>query len=375
MDVLSEVLRVIRLSGAIHFLGKFTEPWAFMSSAPDMLPARLQPGAESITPFHVIVSGRCWLSCGALPAIALEAGDMFVIPRGDQHVMTSDLRLTPVPIKQIYAHPSRDEITVLRHGGGGAETRFICGYLHSDQRFSPLLDAMPAMVCTRVREGTLILEAAADGLPVTKQITLADEAGWWKAAIDHMVREATHPMPGNRALLARLSELLFMEVLRWQLSYVTKEHRGWLAGLNDLQVGRVLALLHAEPARSWTVEELAHRAAISRAALAKRFVDVVGESPMQYLTGWRMHLARRLLSESPLGLAEIASRVGYDSEAAFNRAFRRIVGIPPASWRHAKAPAHAIEDDQQRVRENARPGGKHRDQILRQPATSTTSSL
>jgi AraC family transcriptional regulator, alkane utilization regulator len=141
MDVLSEVLRVIRLSGAVHFIGKFTEPWAFMSSSPDMLPARLEPGAESITPFHVMVSGSCWLSCGKLPPIALETGDVFLIARGDQHVMASDLGLIPVPIKQIYAQPSRDEITVLRHGGGGEETRFICGYLHSDQRFSPLLDA------------------------------------------------------------------------------------------------------------------------------------------------------------------------------------------------------------------------------------------
>jgi len=166
-----------------------------------------------------------------------------------------------------------------------------------------------------------------------------------------------------------------MEVLRWQLSYATKEHRGWLAGLNDLQVGRVLTLLHAEPAHSWTVEELAHRAAISRAALAKRFVDVVGETPIQYLTGWRMHLARRLLSESPLGLAEIASRVGYDSEAAFNRAFRRVVGIPPAGWRHAKAPAHRIEDDRQLHRENRIQEESSPGPILRQPVTLTVSSF
>jgi AraC-like DNA-binding protein len=343
MDVLSEVLRVIRLSGAIHFLGEFTEPWAFMSSSPDMLPARLEPGAESITPFHVMVSGRCWVSCGKLPPIALEKGDVFVVARGDQHVMTSDPGLVPVPIKKIYAQPLRDQITVLRHGGGGEETRFICGYLHSDQRFSPLLDAVPALVCIRVRDGKLILEAAAADLRSTIAFTIEHQAGWWAAAIDHLVAEATQPGPGNRALMARLSELLFLEVLRWQLNLVAEGRRGWLVGLNDPQVGRVLTLLHAAPARAWTVEELAHRAAISRAALAKRFVELVGETPMQYLTGWRMQLARRLLSESPLGLGEIASRVGYDSEAAFNRAFRRVVGIPPASWRQAKASAQAAE--------------------------------
>src|SRR5262245_11436513 len=205
MDVLSEVLRVIRLSGAIHFLGEFTEPWAFMSSSPDMLPARLEPGAESITPFHVMVSGRCWVSFGKLPPIALEKGDVFVGARADQHVMTSDPGLVPVPIKKIYAQPLRDQITVLRHGGGGEETRFICGYLHSDQRFSPLLDAVPALVCIRVRDGKLILEATAENLRSTTVFTIEHQAGWWAAAIDHLVAETTQPGPGNRALMARLS--------------------------------------------------------------------------------------------------------------------------------------------------------------------------
>jgi AraC family transcriptional regulator, alkane utilization regulator len=346
MDVLSEVLRVIRLSGAVHFLGKFTRPWAFMSSSPDMLPARLEPSAESITPFHVAVSGRCWLSCGDLPPIVLEGGDVIVISRGDQHIMMSDPGLKAVPIKEIYAHPSRDQITVLEHGGGGEETRFICGYLHSDQCFRPLLDALPAVLCIRVRSRDVILETSDEDQRTTKSITLRGEAGWWEAAIGQLIREATQPGLGNRALLGRLSELLFLDVLRWQLSCATDARHGWLAGLNDPQVGKALTLLHAEPARSWTVEELAKRVALSRAGLAKRFVDLVGETPMQYLTGWRMHLARRLLIESPLGLAEIATRVGYDSEAAFNRAFRRVAGVPPASWRKTKASAEHPEDEQ-----------------------------
>jgi AraC-like DNA-binding protein len=283
-------------------------------------------------------------SYGKLAPVELETGDVVVIARGDQHVMASDLGLTPIPIKEIYAHPLRDQITALKHGGGGAETGFICGYLHSDQRFSPLLDAMPALLTIRVRNGALILEAADDDPQMTKEVTLVGEADWWQAAIGQLIREATRPGPGNRALLARLSELLFMEIVRWQLSYIAAGRRGWLAGLSDPHVGRVLTLLHAEPARAWTVDELARRAAMSRAALAKRFVELVGETPMQYLTGWRMQLARRLLSESPSGLAEIAARVGYDSEAAFNRAFRRAVGVPPASWRQAKTSSRRIED-------------------------------
>jgi transcriptional regulator GlxA family with amidase domain len=159
---------------------------------------------------------------------------------------------------------------------------------------------------------------------------------WWRASIDRLNVEATRPGQGNRAVLARLSELLFMEVVRWQLSYISKGHGGWLAGLNDPQVGGALTLLHANPERPWTVEELAQQVASSRAALAKRFVDLVGETPIQYLAGWRMHLARRLLRESALSLAQIGSRVGYESEAAFNRAFRRVVGTPPAAWRQSK---------------------------------------
>jgi AraC-like DNA-binding protein len=338
MDVLSEVLRVVRLSGAIHFLGEFTRPWAFISSSPDVLPARLVPGAESISVFHVATSGTCWIQCGKFPPVAIDAGDVVVLPRGDQHVMASDPALTPVPIKDIYAQPMRDQITVLKHGGDGDETRFICGYLHSDQRFGPLLDALPELACVRTRNGALVLEAFTDDAPIGDPFALENnEAGWWKAAVGHLIGEATRPGPGNLAMLARLSELLFMEIVRWQLRHVSEGHRGWLAGLNDPHVGRAIALLHAEPARTWTVDELAGRVAISRAALAKRFVELVGESPMQYLAGWRMHLARRLLQESTLPLTEIAARVGYESEAAFNRAFGRAVGTPPGTWRHAKA--------------------------------------
>jgi len=140
-------------------------------------------------------------------------------------------------------------------------------------------------------------------------------------------------------VLARLSELLFMQVVRWQLSYVSKGHGGWLAGLNDPHVGGTLALLHASPERPWTVDELALEVAISRAALAKRFVELVGEAPMQYLAGWRMHLARRLLIEDSLSIAQVGCRVGYESEAAFNRAFKKQVGVPPGSWRRSRTNA------------------------------------
>lgn len=336
MDVLSEVLRVVRFSGAIHFCAEFTHPWAILSSPPDMLAKRLFPGAEAITPFHIATGGQCKLSWGSMAPIAFEAGDVVVFARGTQHVLASAAGIAPVPIRDIY-RLSPDGITVLRHGGGGEESRFICGFLHTDQRFGPLLDAMPALICVRVREGALWLEAYTDAGRYSDPVRLREPPGWWQAAITHLAHEAAQPGPGNRAVLGRLSELLFMEVLRWQITYVSKGHSGWLAGLHDTQVGRALALMHAEPARAWTVEALAQEAGISRSALAKRFVELIGESPIQYLAGWRMQLARRLLRETNVGLAELAARVGYESEAAFSRAFRRAVGVPPATWRDANA--------------------------------------
>ena len=336
MDVLSEVLRVVRLSGTIHFCAEFTHPWAILSTPPDLLASRLLPGAEAVTPFHIATQGRCALSWGRVAPIAFEAGDVVVFARGTQHVLASKPGLTPVPIKDIY-RPTAERITMLQHGGGGEQSRFICGFLHSDQRFGPLLDAMPSLTCVRVRDGAIVLEAYTDTGRYAAPVRLEEQPHWWQAAIAHLVGEAMRSGPGNRAVLSRLSELLFVEVLRWQLTYISKGHRGWLAGLKDDHVGRALAQLHGNPARTWTVDDLATSSGISRAAFAKRFADLVGETPMQYLAGWRMHLARRLLRESNIGIAELAARVGYESEAAFSRAFRRAVGIPPATWRDASA--------------------------------------
>jgi AraC-like DNA-binding protein len=267
-----------------------------------------------------------------------------VFARGAQHVLASKPGIAPVPIKDIY-RPSAERITVLQHGGGGEESRFICGFLHSDQRFAPLLDTMPALTCVRVRDGALLLEAYSDTCRYAEPVRLQEPPHWWQAAIAHLVNEASRSGPGNRAVLARLSELLFMEVLRWQLTYLSNGNSGWLAGLNDPHIGRALALMHADPARGWTVEDLARESGISRAGLAKRFVELVGDTPMQYLAGWRMHLARSLLRESNIGIAQLAARVGYESEAAFSRAFRRAVGIPPATWRDANATDQASVAD------------------------------
>jgi len=337
VDVLSEVLRVVRLSGAIHFCAEFTRPWAFQTSPPSMLAARLKVPEGSVTPFYVVTAGSCLVTSGALPPIHIETGDVIVFPRGDQHVMASDPELVPVPIQDIYSQPSKKQIAVVKYGGSGPPARFICGFLHSDQRFDPLLKSLPAVLCVRSRDDTLTLETLDGTGRRVQPITHQQEKEWWRASLRYLISETATPGPGHRAVLARLAESLFLELLQWQLRYVAQGHGGgWLAGLYDAQVGPALTLLHAQPDRSWTVEALAKEVGVSRAALAKRFVELVGESPIQYLAGWRMHLAQHLLQDSSLGVGEIAGRVGYDSDAAFNRAFRRVVGSPPATWRQAR---------------------------------------
>ena len=280
MDVLSEVLRVVRLSGAIHFRGEFNEPWAFATSPPGLLAARLKVPEGSVTPFHVFIDGSCWITVGKLPATRIEGGDVIIVPRGDQHVLASDPAIAPVPIKDIFPQVSRERITVMKHGGGGASARFICGFLHADQQFDPLLKSLPALLCVRARHGTLALETLDKAGHGMQPIENQREAEWWHASVGYLIGETDAPGPGNRAVLARLAESLFVEVLRWQFRYAAQGQGGWLAGLQDPQIGRVLSLMHALPDRSWTVNELAKEAGMSRAAIANRFVELVGQSPI-----------------------------------------------------------------------------------------------
>ena len=230
MDVLSEVLRVVRLSGTIHFRAEFTHPWAILSSPPVLLAARLQASEGSVTPFHVVTEGSCLVISGDLAPIQIESGDVIVFPRGDQHVMTSDPELKPVPIQDIYSQPSKEQITVVNHGGGGPAARFICGFLHSDQRFDPLLKSLPAILCIRSRGETLTLETLDRTGRNLQTITHPPEKAWWRASVSYLMSETAAPGPGNRAVLARLAKSLFLELLRWQLQFATQGHRRRMAG-------------------------------------------------------------------------------------------------------------------------------------------------
>lgn len=316
MDVLSETLRVVRLVGAIFINAKFTAPWCYQSPRADSVATLLEPGAERVVIFHLITEGECYVEMDDQPLTRVSAGDMVVFPQGHAHRMTSQPGLRPAKggrLDEVLSRRPRQ----LAYGGGGATTRLVCGYLACDARLAQMLLA---------------------GLPPLLQVNVrGSNAGvWLEASVRYALAEARSPRPGGAGVLAKLAEVLFIEVLRMYVNEKSEGRTGWLAGVGDRIVGTALSALHRNPAHLWTLEELARAANTSRSVLAERFQHLVGSSPMQYLTQWRMLLAANLLSRSNAPLARIAEEVGYQTDTAFSRAFRREFGSPPASWRRSQ---------------------------------------
>jgi AraC family transcriptional regulator, alkane utilization regulator len=338
MDILSDVLRVLRLSGAVFFTAEFSSPWAVESPNPELLASIVLPDAECIVLFHILTEGECFILCKGHSPVKMQAGDVIILPHGEPHTMCSDLGTKPTPIDAVFSQRSPDATLEVAFGGGGRKTRFICGYLNCDQRFSPLASALPTMLVVRSSDDYAAVEAIDhDG---TRPANVPERSGTWlSTTLKFTINEALAARPGNAAMLGRLTELMFIEVLRQHMQQLPPSQRGWLAGLNDLHVGKALRLMHANPAHDWTVSELAHETAISRSALAERFTQLLGQSPMRYLARWRVQLAKQMLRDRDSSIAEIALRVGYESEAAFNRAFKRSAGSPPAVWRKRAASA------------------------------------
>ena len=338
MDVLSDVLRVVRLSGAVFFTADFSSPWAVESPIPDRLASAVMPDAECVVLFHILVDGECEVVCQAHAATAMQSGDVIVFPRGDQHTMRSHAAATSAPLASIFSPGTHDEPPQLSYGGDGRTSRFVCGYLNCDQRFSPLVEALPTMLLVRSRDEYSSIEAI-DARGSRPTVVPPGSGTWLGTTLKFTINEARAARPGNAAILGRLTELMFVEILREYMQRLPVSQGGWLAGVNDPIVGKALRLLHANPARNWTVEELAREGAVSRSVLAQRFTELVGESPIRYLANWRMQLAKQLMREGLRNIQDVATRVGYDSEAAFNRAFKRATGCPPATWRKVAAPS------------------------------------
>lgn len=317
VDVLSDVLSHVRLSGAIFLRGEYTAPWAFDSPQSHELIQFLAPEAQRLILFHIVREGRAWVSANG-DHFDLEAGDLVVLPHADRHLMGSPGFKEAIPIVDLLPPQPWEDVPVCRYDGGGESTGVVCGYLKCEELlFNSFLQRLPPLFRVRPHSGAGI--------------------EWVRACVRYALDENAQRRPGSEAVNVRLPELLFVEALRLYAEQAAPDNPGWLTALNDQIVGRALAALHAEPARKWTVEQLVQRAATSRSVLDERFRKHLGRSPMQYLTEWRMQLAADLLRTTQLKLMAVAERSGYESEEAFSRAFRRHLGKSPSQWREAAA--------------------------------------
>ncbi len=327
MDALSEVLRLVRLNGAVFLNGEFTAPWAVQSPPSHELAHTLLPSPGHVVEYHLVVKGNCYIRVPGGEPVALEEGDLVMLPRGDSHVLSSDEASPTAPLSPGDIRlPAYGDIVEHRVGGGGELTRIVCGYLAVDRTLSAsLISALPRVLRVSASSGEV--------------------SAWLDTYVRFSQLERGAERPGGACVLSKLSELMFVEGIRRYVEALPPGQTGWLAAVRDPLVGKVLALMHRSPARPWTVESLGKSVGLSRSSLAERFAELIGQPPMQYLTQWRLTLAASLLQSTNKTIAVVAEDVGYDSEAAFNRAFRREFGAPPATWRRGATPrAEAVDE-------------------------------
>jgi len=315
MDAFSEILSAVKLNGAVYFTAHFSAPWGVSASASSQFAANFSLGPAHLVFYHLFLEGAAAVDLEGGQSLELQPGDVVIFPHGDAHHIFSGKGATrPYPNYGITAKIKARDLSPLHAGGGGALSRFVCGYMTLDANLSkPILSGLP---------------------PVFKVNLRTDRSGQWlENSILHLVEEAASERIGSEAMLAKLSEALFVDTLRRYVAGLPEQQMGWLAGARDPIVGKSLGLMHSRIAHPWTIADLADAVGISRSALVERFTRYVSEPPMAYLTRWRLQLAARSLEKTSRGVAEIASDVGYESEAAFNRAFKREFGRPPGRYR------------------------------------------
>ena len=316
MDVLSEVLKAVRLDGALFYNGEFSAPWCFRSPASRAVAPYLSPDSGHVIIFHLLTEGRGYAHVeGDGRPVPLNPGDIVIFPHGDPHIVGNGSPVKPVDNEQELQRIMSQGLKVSRFGGGGEVTKFICGYMVCDPQLS------------RVFLG---------GLPPVLKINIRNDASgqWLENSIRYSVGNADASKPGSEAVIAKLSEVLFVEALRRYIALLPPEQTGWLAGVRDPEVGKALTLLHRKPAHPWTIAALANEVGISRSVLAERFRRYLSETPIAYLTRWRLQLGAQKLKSTSSSVAQIADEVGYESEPSFNRAFKREFGLPPARFRN-----------------------------------------
>ena len=318
MDALSDVLRVAHLTGGAFLHADFFAPWCMSARVP---PEQCQPAlgpASHIILYHYVVEGDLHIRVGGETAeeLVIEAGEVVLLPRNDPHLMGSDLRLPPVSGRDIIHPPKHGGLSTIHHGGGGKRTRMVCGFLGCASAIgNPVISTLPPLLKLNVEQG--------------------GAGEWIRSTFQYAAEEVSAGRPGSETVLAKLSELLFVEAVRRYAESLPEGQTGWLAGLREPYVARALALLHRDVSRRWTVDDLGREVGLSRSALADRFIRLIGVPPMHYLTNWRMQVATQKLRNTNASLAQVAETVGYDSEAAFSRAFKKALGTAPATWRRS----------------------------------------
>ncbi len=323
-DTLSAVLDAVRLSGAVFFSIDASEPWVAEAPPSAEIGPRVMPDAGHVIEYHVVARGSAWAGLVGGDPVRMEAGDVIVYPHGDAHTMSSAPGMRARPEMEIHRRRSDRQLpfSLVLGDSGRSDAHVVCGFLGCDARpFNPLVAALPRVIYVRAGE--------------------SDDDGRIAQFVKVAAAESTNKRLGGECLLARLSEAMFVEVLRRHLAALPDNDASWLGGLRDPVVGRALALLHGESARAWSLEDLAREVGASRSTLAERFTRMTGQPPMQYLARWRMQVAAGLLARGDAGVAEVATRVGYDSEAAFSRAFKRHAGASPGTWRRSRGRAPA----------------------------------
>jgi AraC-like DNA-binding protein len=326
-DLLSDVLRSVRLRGALYFHVSGTRDWAAEAPPSREIAAAVMPGSEHVIEFHAVISGAGWGAAVGGEPVRLGAGDIILFPHGDAHVISSAPGLRAPADPEGYLarqakrlpfilHLDAREVRSGKAPGAASDTTLVCGFLGCDLRpFNPLIASLPRLLHLPAGSGQ----------------------DWAVQCMRQAALEASSLRPGGGAMLERLSEMLFIDAVRQYLNTLPEESNGWLAGLRDRFVGRALTLLHAAPAQPWTVAELGRRVGLSRSAFHERFAGMIGQTPMQYLARWRLQAGAALLRDTAATIAAVAQEVGYESEASFSRAFKRFVGTPPARWRREQA--------------------------------------
>jgi AraC-like DNA-binding protein len=320
MDALSDVLRVAHLTGGVFLHAQFFAPWCIAARvAPEHCAPALGPASHLII-YHYVVEGDLHIRVEGQEGddVVIGAGEVVMLPRNDLHLMGSDLSLPPVPGSDIIHPPTDGGLFSIHHGGNGKSTRMVCGFLGcTSAESNPVLSSLPPLLKLKVEQG--------------------GAAEWIRSTFQYAAQEVSAGRPGSETVLAKLSELLFVETVRRYAEALPEGETGWFAGLREPYVARALALLHRDITRRWTVDDLGREVGLSRSALADRFIRLIGLPPMHYLASWRMQVATQKLRNTNASLAQVAEIVGYDSEAAFSRAFKKAFGVAPATWRRSNS--------------------------------------